>query len=335
MAPTTATQGATAAHHHHAANSTPVAGRDHVVIFPFMAKSHALPLLQFAAALSAHHRDLRVTLLTTPANRAFAAARLPPSVRLVELPFPSLPPLPPGVESTDALPCPSLYPAFLRATALLRDAFAGFLASLPSPPLALVSDFFLGFTRRAAADAGVRRLVFHGMSCFSMAICKALIAYPAAASVGPAGPPFHVPGMPEHVEITADEVPDAVAKFADPEDPVTRFIIDDAGFSDVLSWGVLVNSVAALDEDYVAPFESFYQLGARAWLVGPLHLAAGDTSELEVEEEDPHGCLAWLDEMAAQPGSVAYVSFGTQVHITDAQLDEIAHGLAQSGHRFL
>jgi len=332
MAPTTATQGATAARHHHAANSTPVAGRDHVVIFPFMAKGHTLPLLHFAAALSAHHRDLRVTLLTTPANRAFAAGRLPPSVRLVELPFPSLPP---GVESTDALPCPSLYPAFLRATALLRDAFAGFLASLPSPPLVLVSDFFLGFTRAAAADAGVRRVVFHGMSCFSMAICKALIMNPAAASVGPAGAPFHVPGMPEHVVVTPDEVPDPVVKLADQEDPVTRFLIDDVGLSDVLSWGVLVNSVAALDEDYVAPLESFYQPGARAWLVGPLVLAAGDTSELEVEEEDPHGCLAWLDEMAAQPGSVAYVSFGTQVHITDAQLDEIAHGLAQSGHRFL
>ena len=334
MAPTTATQDATAAHHHHAANGTPVAGRDHVVIFPFMAKSHALPLLQFAAALSAHHRDLRVTLLTTPANRAFAAGRLPPSVRLVELPFPSLPPLPPGVESTDALPCPSLYPAFLRATALLRDAFAGFLASLPSPPLALVSDFFLGFTRRAAADAGVRRVVFHGMSCFSMAICKALIVNPAAASVGPAGAPFHVPGMPEHVTITPDEVPDTLVKLADPEDPVTRFVIDDVGFSDVLSWGVLVNSVAALDEDYVAPLESFYQPGARAWLVGPLFLAAGDTSE-DDKEQDPDGCLAWLDEKAAQPGSVAYVSFGTQAHITDAQLDEIAHGLAQSGHRFL
>ncbi|KAG2606963.1 UDP-glycosyltransferase 73B5-like [Panicum virgatum] len=334
MAPTTATQGATAAHHHHAANSTPVAGRDHVVIFPFMAKGHTLPLLHFAAALSAHHRDLRVTLLTTPANGAFAAGRRPPSVRLVELPFPTLPPLPPGVESTDALPCPSLYPAFLGATALLRDAFAGFLATLPSPPLALVSDFFLGFTRRAAADAGVRRVVFHGMSCFSMAICKALIVNPAAASFGPAGAPFHVLGMPEHVAITPDEVPDTLVKLADPEDPVTRFIIDDVGFSDVLSWGVLVNSVAALDEDYVAPLESFYQPGARAWLVGPLFLAAGDTSEGD-KEQDPDGCLAWLDERAAQPGSVAYVSFGTQAHITDAQLDEIAHGLAQSGHRFL
>jgi hypothetical protein len=323
------TNGAAAAAANHAAH---VAGRDHVVIFPFMAKGHTLPLLHFATALSAHHRSLRITLLTTPANRAFAAGRLPPSVSLVELPFPSLPPLPEGVESTDALPCPSLYPAFLRATALLRGPFAEYLASLPEPPLVLVSDFFLGFTHRASADAGVRRIVFHGMSCFSMAICKALIVNRAAASGGaePAGAPFHVPGMPEHVVITEDEVPDTVVKFGDPEDPVVRFLIDDVGFSDVLSCGVLVNSVAALDDDYVAPLESFYQPGARAWLVGPLFLAAGDTSE-----RDPDGCLAWLDERASQPGSVAYVSFGTQAHISDAQLDEIAQGLVKSGHRFL
>ncbi|CAN6169565.1 unnamed protein product [Urochloa humidicola] len=336
MAPTTTTtNGAAAANHAVAAAN--VSGRDHVVIFPFMAKGHTLPMLHFATALTAHHKDLHVTVLTTPANRAFAAGRLPPSVSLVELPFPSLPPLPAGVESTDALPCPSLYPTFLRATALLREPFAAFLASLPSPPLAVVSDFFLGFTRAAAADAGARRVVFHGMSCFSMAVCKALIVNPEAAAAGGGGAPFHVPGMPEHVEITADEVPDALVKFADAEDPVTRFLIDDVGFSDVLSWGVLVNSFAALDEAYVASLESFYKLGARAWLVGPLFLAAGDASELEAAEEEKHGdpecCLAWLDDKAA--GSVVYVSFGTQAHVSDAQLDEIAHGLVQSGHRFL
>ncbi|KAJ1259723.1 hypothetical protein BS78_10G177800 [Paspalum vaginatum] len=331
MATSTTTNGAPAANHAAcgAGDGAPVAGRNHVVIFPFMAKGHTLPLLHLATALSVHHSNLSVTLLTTPANRAFAASRLPSSVRLVELPFPSsLPPLPAGVESTDALPCPSLYPAFLRATALLRAPFAEFLASLPSPPLALVSDFFLGFTHRVAADASVRRVVFHGMSCFSMAICKALD--PSSAAAGAPDAPFHVPGMPEHVSITADEIPDSLAKLADPEDPVTRFLIDEGVFSDVLSWGILVNSFAALDGDYVAPFESSYQPGARAWLVGPLFLAAGDMSE-----QDPEGCLAWLDERAAQPGSVVYVSFGTQVHVSDAQLDEIVDGLVRSGHPFL
>ncbi|GJM98081.1 hypothetical protein PR202_ga15056 [Eleusine coracana subsp. coracana] len=309
-------------------------GRDHVVIFPYMAKGHTIPLLQFATALSVHHKNLHITLLITPANRAFARSRLPSSVELVELSFPSYPPLPAGVESTDALPCPSMYPAFLHATALLRDPFAAFLSLLPSRPLALVSDFFLGFTHRVAADAGVPRVVFHGMSCFAMAVCKALIVNPPQ----PAGAAFRVPGMPEGVEITVEEIPDMVARFADADDPVTRFFVDNDDGSDVRSWGVLVNSFAALDADYVAPFEAFYyEPGARGWLVGPLFLAAGDmTTELIDKELDPEGCLAWLDERAySQPGSVIYVSFGTQAHVSDAQLDETLHGLVQSGHPFL
>ncbi|TVU08028.1 hypothetical protein EJB05_41412, partial [Eragrostis curvula] len=314
-------------------NGGPESGRDHVVIFPFMAKGHTLPLLHFATALSVHHKNLRVTLLTTPANRAFARSRLPASVHLVELPFPSHPPLPAGIESTDALPCPSLYPTFLHATTLLREPFAEFMASLPSPPLVLVSDFFLGFTHRVAADAGgVRRVVFHGMSCFSMAISKAIIVNPPDG-IEP-GALFHVPGMPEHVAITTGDIPDTVAKFTDPEDPVARFVVDSVGDSDVRSWGILVNSFAALEEDHVASFESFYQPEARAWLVGPLFLAACNKAELD-EEQDPEGCLSWLDERASQPGSVVYVSFGTQTHVSDAQLDEIAHGLVQSGHSFL
>ncbi|KAL6839415.1 hypothetical protein ACP4OV_030685 [Aristida adscensionis] len=337
----TTINGATATAANHAANggagnvAPPESGRDHVVIFPFMAKGHMLPLFHLAAALSTHHRDLRVTLVTTPGNAAFARGRLPASVDLVELPFPSLPPLPAGVESTDAVPCPSLHLTFLRATALLRAPFAGFLASLPSPPLALVSDFFLGFTHAAARDAGVRRVVFNGMSCFASAICKALAASPPAGGYAP-GAVFHVPGMPEHVVVAAEEVPYGVAKRGDPGNPVTRFFVDEIGDSDVRSWGVLVNSFAALDKDYVAPLESFYQPGVRAWLAGPMFLAAGDTPEREEEEEqDPEGCLAWLDERAARPGSVVYVSFGTQAHVADEQLDEMAHGLVRSGHAFL
>lgn len=338
---TTTNRPATAASH--AGNgSSGGRGRDHIVVFPFMAKGHTLPLLHFATALSLHRKDIRITMVTTPANAAFARSRLPATVQLAVLPFPSLPPLPPGVESTDALPDPSLYPTFLRATALLRAPFAEFMASLiryNSPPLALVSDFFLGFTHGVAAEAGVRRVAFSGMSCFATAICKSLVvnhlSSPSArAAEQGTGARFHVSGMPEHVKITPEEIPEVVAKIADDrEDPVVRFVIDDIGESDARSWGVLVNSFASLDEDYVAPLESFYlRPDARAWLVGPLFLAAGEMTERDAEL-DPEGCLPWLDDKAEE--SVVYVSFGTQAPLADAQLDELAHGLVRSGHGFL
>uniref|UniRef100_A0ACD6ADE1 Uncharacterized protein n=1 Tax=Avena sativa TaxID=4498 RepID=A0ACD6ADE1_AVESA len=328
MATTISTNGC-AAPNHAVNGASNQSGRDHIVLFPFMAKGHTLPLLHFATALSVHQKSLRITMVVTPANVAFASSRLSASVKLAVLPFPSLPPLPSGVESTDTLPGPALYPTFLNATALLREPFAEFLASLPSPPLVLISDFFLGFTHGVAADAGVRRIVFHGMSCFALAMCKSLIVSPPPSI--DQGASFQVARFPEHVRITAAEVPDTIAKIADPEDPVTRFIIDHIGESDERSWGVLVNSFATVDGDYVAPLLSFYQPDARAWLVGPMFLAAAEREE----EQDPEGCLPWLDERAERSEPVIYVSFGTQAYVSDEQLDELARGLVQSGHHFL
>jgi hypothetical protein len=298
-----------------------------------LAKGHTLPLLHFATALSAQHGRLCVTLVTTPGNVAFVRSHLPMSVGLVALLFSSFSPLPEGIESTDALPCPSLHLTFMEAMGLLRGPFTEFLASLPSLPLALVSDFFLRFTRRVAANADVHRIVFNSMSCFASVICKALAASPPA-SFEPETM-IQVPNMPVHAAVRAEEVPNGVTKRADPDNPFMRFFMDEIGDSDVRSWGVLSNSLDVLDAAYVSALELFYEAGARAWLVGPLFMAAGDMLNGEKKEQDPEGCLSWLDERAAHPGSVVYVSFGTQAHITYAQLDELVHGLVQSGHPFL
>ncbi|KAK1695147.1 hypothetical protein QYE76_011844 [Lolium multiflorum] len=165
-------------------------------------------------------------------------------------------------------------------------------------------------------------------------MCKSVIASPPLPPSAEHGASFHVARMPERVSITSAEVPDTIAKILDPEDPVSRFIIDHFGESDERRWVVLVNSFATVDEDYVAALMSFYQPDARAWLVGPMFLAAGDMPERE-EEHDPEGCLPWLDERAVRSETAIYVSFGTQAYVSDEQLDELACGLVRSGHPFL
>jgi hypothetical protein len=85
-----------------------------------------------------------------------------------------------------------------------------------------------------------------------------------------------------------------------------------------------VNSFATLDGDYAAILESFYLPGARTWLVGPLSLASAGEMRDDADE-DPEGCLPWLNERAARPGSMVYVSFGTQVDVTlDASVLPVA-----------
>ncbi|GJM98921.1 hypothetical protein PR202_ga15973 [Eleusine coracana subsp. coracana] len=76
----------------------------HVVIFPFMAKSHAIPLIHLAHLLR-RRRLATVTFFTTPGNAAFLRAALSGAddgVAVVELPF--IKDQQPAAESVEALP---------------------------------------------------------------------------------------------------------------------------------------------------------------------------------------------------------------------------------------
>ena len=206
-------------------------------------------------------RVLRVTLVTTPANSPFIRHHLPscchPAVDILTLPFPHIDPLPPGVESTDGLPSLDLYPAFLHATALLRRPFQHLLTRLlggaARPPLCLISDFFLGWTLPLCRRFGLPRLVFHGMSAFSMALCKSLWVHQphfTSAASGDHRLPIHVPGTPPSLLLTLTEVPDAIRNAANTDDPVTQYL-NELVDSDISSWGMVVNSFAKVDGDYV------------------------------------------------------------------------------------
>lgn len=306
--------------------------KDQIVIFPFMAKGHTIPLIHWAIALST--AGIRVTFITTTANAPFLRLSLPihrhPDVHLIVLPFPHSPPLPSGCESTDTLPSFDLFPLFLGATTLLRQPFDAVLNRLvgsDTPPLCLVSDFFFGWTLPICQRVHLPRIVFHGMSAFSMTLCKSLWVHLANLDVD-LGSPFHVPGTPSSLLLTKSDIPDSILRSMDPDDPGTQFV-SELGETDLNSWGVLVNSFADLEGEYAALFESLYRNGARAWLVGPLCLLPDDPESSLPEDE----CIRWLNEQ--EHGSVVYVSFGTQATVPDEQLDEVAHGLAQSGHKFL
>ncbi|KAK1323734.1 UDP-glycosyltransferase 73B4 [Acorus calamus] len=314
-----------------AAATTTTRNSDHILIFPFMAKGHTIPLIDLTKSLL--HLGLKVTFITTPSNQPFILSSLPttsPLLHITTLPFPTSPSLPTPCESTDHLPSPDLYPTFLNLTKNLSRPFHALLQNLSSSaqlPLCVISDFFMGWTLDSCRAFGVPRLVSHGMSVFSMSICKSLWAHGTA---WPNDGPFSVPGAPPHLRFTMADLPLTV-RCVDPDNPVVRFV-GETGEADVQSWGVIVNSFDGLDGDYAGLFESFYRAGSRAWFVGPLLLGCsgggGDESGPDVAR-----VTEWLDRWA--DGSVLYVSFGTQAHVSDAQLDEIARGLELSGWDFV
>ena len=67
--------------------------------------------------------------------------------------------------------------------------------------------------------------------------------------------------------------------------------------------------------------------------IGPYHLLPGAAAPSPDDDDDPHGCLAWLARRGA--GTVAYVCFGTVAALPPDELRELAYGLEASGAPFL
>ncbi|TVU09385.1 hypothetical protein EJB05_42856, partial [Eragrostis curvula] len=297
----------------------------HVVIFPFMAKGHTIPLIQLTHLLR-RRKLATVTVLTTPGNAAFVRAALSGAdgVAMVELPFTD------NVESVEALDSLSSLPAFVESVSALRPRFEEALIAMRPPASVVVADAFLYWAHAAAAGLGVRTLAFFGANMFAHVIREVCLRYnPAAVLIGDEAPDvaFTVPEFP-HVRLALADIP---APFDDPT-PTGAIREMDAKLGKAIadSQGLIVNTFEAMVGLYIEHWNRY--VGPRAWPVGPLWLARPTPIAL-------HGgkpaWIRWLDEKAAAGRSVLYVALGTFMAVQEAQLREVADGLEQSGLDFL
>lgn len=130
-------------------------GKPHVLVVPYPAQGHMLPLLDLAALLAA--LGLALTVAVTAGNvrllEPFLAAC--PSVDTVVLPFPSSPFLPAGCgENTKDLPA-DLFRPFMASLAALSAPLLSWCKSQPHGVTAIVSDLFTGWTLPLAEELGV------------------------------------------------------------------------------------------------------------------------------------------------------------------------------------
>uniref|UniRef100_A0A6N2KC85 Glycosyltransferase n=1 Tax=Salix viminalis TaxID=40686 RepID=A0A6N2KC85_SALVM len=281
-------------------HTMPSALSSHVVIFPFMAQGHTLPLLDLSKALS--QQQIKVTIITTPSNAKSMAKTISnhPTISLVEIPFPTVDGLPKDCENTSQLPSMEFHLSFSPCHQTTPKA----LRASPTN-----HDFFLGWTLASCQAFGVPRLVFHGMGILSMSITKS--TWFSCTTTGINGR----------------------STYQDHDEMFYQFI-QEVGEADAKSWGVVVNSFEELEKSHIPAFESFYINGAKAWCLGPLCLYGKMGSNKSTNQN--HSCTStqWLAEQVT-PYSVIYVSFGTQADVSDSQLDEVAFALEESGFPFL
>ncbi|XVE74410.1 hypothetical protein DITRI_Ditri12bG0014800 [Diplodiscus trichospermus] len=128
----------------------------YILVFPYPAHGHMLALLDLTHQLSL--RGLTVTILITPKNLPFISSLLsahPSSITPLVLPFPSHPLVSLNVEHVKDLSNTGKSP-FVS----LHDPLLNWFNSHPNPTVAILSDFFLGWTKHLATRLQIPRITF-------------------------------------------------------------------------------------------------------------------------------------------------------------------------------
>ncbi|CAN6820033.1 unnamed protein product [Brassica oleracea] len=287
----------------------------HIMVFPYPAQGHLLPLLDLTHQLCLHG-NVTVSIIVTPKNLPHLSPLLsthPSAVSAVTLPLPHSPS---GVENVKDLGCTPHIMASLRQ---LREPIIKWLSSHQNPPVALISDFFLGWTN----DLGVPRFAFFSSGAFFASLVHYVSdkrhlydqTEPVCISDLPRSPVFKT----EHLPLT-------------PQSPLSRDvnIIRDMTMN-FSSHGCIFNSCNCLEEEYMEYLK--LKVGHNlVFGVGPVSsvgLGKGK-SELNV---DVKALFSWLD--GCPDGSVLYICFGSQKVLTKGQCDALALGLEKSLTRFV
>ncbi|MED6109680.1 hypothetical protein PIB30_035948 [Stylosanthes scabra] len=300
--------------------------QQHVLLFPFMAKGHTIPLLQFGRILL--NRHVAVTVITTPANRPFVEESLAgTAASVVTIPFTST--AVPGVESTDKLPSMSLFYNFALSTVSMQPHFEQALEALPRVSF-MVTDGFLWWTLQSANIFKIRRLAFTGMSSYCMSLCRVAAVEGIFSGPQPKG---------ELVELTQFTwirmcKDDVETEFRNREAETAAHEFNTKMMETTMnSYGVVENSFYELQPAFVDYLNS--NSSYKTWCLGPFCLAAQQPKKIYRVPDTKPRWIRWLDEKLEQKCSVLYVSFGSQPEVSLEQLEELAVGLEESSVSFL
>ncbi|XP_059438391.1 UDP-glycosyltransferase 89B2-like [Corylus avellana] len=301
----------------------------HIVAYPYPTAGHIIPLLDLTQRLLT--RGHTVTVLVTPNNLPLLDPYLsshPSSLNHLVLPAPdtSIPPPPQKRHISNMRALRDLhYPILLP-----------WFQSHSSPPVAILSDFFLGWTHHLACELGVPRLVFSPSGAFGMSVAFSL-SRDLPKNDDPENVNFLVslPRIPNSPVYPWWQVP-LHYRNGKEGDPDWEFYRNNM-LANTVSWGFVFNSFAELEHVYFEHLKR--ELGNdRVWAVGPvLPPEDGDLQEQAnrggASSVPCHEVMTWLDSHPAN--SVVYVCFGSRTVLNSKQMDMLTAALELSGVSFI
>ncbi|KAK1297394.1 UDP-glycosyltransferase 89B1 [Acorus calamus] len=281
----------------------------HVLLIPYPQAGHLLSMLDLAHHLSL--RGLTITVHSTPEN----LSKLHPLISSSPTVHPLLLPLPDKSQPSND------FRDTIVAMGSLYGPILSWAKAHPTPPVLIVSDLFLGWTRRLAEELSVPRVVFSPSGAPSLSL-----TYGLWREMPKLSDDVSFPTLPNSPIYPWRQLSMLYRMYRE-GDPVSEFV--KKGMRDnIASWGVIINSFKGMDGAYVEHLKR--DLGHnQVWEAGPLNVL-GIRVERAGLGPDVKG---WLD--GCPVGSVVYVCFGTMIELTARQVEVIAKALERSGVRFL
>ncbi|XP_050225286.1 UDP-glycosyltransferase 89B2-like [Mercurialis annua] len=295
----------------------------HILVIPFLSSGHIIPLLNLTTNLL--NRGLVITVAITPNNlhlldpllSSYSSAQL----RHLVLPLPE--------NNTFSV---NSFIANMRCMhethyPILLDWFN----SHASPPLAILSDFFLGWTYHLASQLRLPRLVFSPSGAFPYSVFSHV--WDELPQNDSAGEDFvvsfrNIPSSPSYPwwQITP--------LYRIPRDSSEWEFLRDGFLANMASWGIVFNSFTELERVYIDHVKNEFG-NDHVWAIGPgIPPSDDDSVNCGGTSSAPcHEVLTWLD--SCEDHSVVYVAFGSEVMLTCGQMDELAAGLEKSGVNFI
>ncbi|XP_022632462.1 UDP-glycosyltransferase 89A2 [Vigna radiata var. radiata] len=297
--------------------------KPHILVFPYPAQGHILPLLDLTRHLAL--AGITITIIITPKNLPILNSLLsshPNNIQTLVLPFPPHPEIPAAVEHIREIGNTGNYP-FINALSKLQPQIIHWFTTHPKPPAALIHDFFLGWTHQLAAQLNIPRISFYCVAAFFTTVFTRCW-HNSNILTNNSDILFH--GIPGQPSFKRGHLPSVFLRYRESE-PDSEFV-KESFLSNDAAWACVFDTFRRLESPYLDHIRA--ELGhLRVYAVGPL----GSKRSENYSSTGSH-VLDWLDAFEEE-GSVLYVCFGSQKLLKNKQMEALAMGLERSQTRFV
>jgi UDP-glucosyl transferase 73C len=321
--------------------------KPHVVLVPFPALGHSIPFVDLARLLALH--GAAVSYITTSANASRLGGAMAEAqtagldIRSVILPTPAVEGLPEGRESTDVLPAELINLLVHFAEKLAEPFEQWFHQQLQqnqeqeetgrSPPVCIISDIGMLWTLQIGEKYGVPRVLFNTCGAFAMTLLYSVSASISHNTLQKDGDKVALSmNLPCPLRFNKNEI---AAIFFGPDmlnHHLRQFVVQTLqSLTD--GWGMLINTFEELEPQHLMHFRNLS--GKPIWSIGPVLPPSftGKAGRGKIADISEDELVRWLDSQ--RPRSVVYVSFGSQIFLSERQTVALARGLEASGQPFI